>query len=68
MFERQEIRGSKEIFVVTGVYILFVFWCVFFFILFFTFVCLLTLVSFGGLRQGLGEDMGELKGEQNWDA
>lgn len=58
MFERQEIRGSKEIFV-TGVYILFV--C--FFNFFFTFVCLLTLVSFGGVQQGLGEDIGELKGE-----
>lgn len=71
MFERQEIRGSKEIFVVTGVYILFGFWWFLFlfcFVLFFTFVCLLTLVSFGGLWQGLGEDMGELKGEQMWDA
>lgn len=57
MFERQEIRGSKEIFVVTGVYILFVFWCVFFYFVFY--FCLLAYSGFfwgaaAGARGGYG--------------
>lgn len=57
MFERQEIRGSKEIFVVTGVYILFVFWCVFFYFVFY--FCLFAYSGFfwgaaAGARGGYG--------------
>lgn len=49
MFERQEIRGSKEIFVVTGVYILFGFW---WFLFLFCFVFYLCLLAYSGLFWG----------------